>query len=437
MINELYRDAELSVLGAILIDPDCAPEIFLAVSESDFVDEDCRVIYQTARVLFAEGTPIAAVTIGARTGPALLRLCNDCVNLTPTSAAWPGYAKVLRDCAAIERATTIIEEMRLDLSGGADRTALRAQAERLIGTLSDGRENKARTMPEMLQNFFERIGRERKYLDWGFDKLNSHVFVEQWFYGVLAARPSIGKTAFALQLAQQMAKTRRVTYFSLETDENQAIERIMAENAMVDYRAIKTGELTQAQLQDLARINGALSKRTFSFVDEPGITIEEIRARVLRDRAEVVFIDYLQLVDVTDKNAKEYERVSGVSRAIQKMAKDLRIAVIALSQLSRIGEYEEPQLVHLRSSGQIEQDADTIMMMYKPPHEDAETEEEIADRECRRILKLAKNRNGLQGAIRFWFNGAIQHFEQEWEHFYDSPVRPMPEEPHAGQIKIT
>lgn len=437
MLNELYINAEATVLGALMIDPDCVAEIFLDIAADDFIDEDYRLIYRTAQSLFADGTPITPVTIGAKTSPEILRLCNDCVNLTPTSASWPGYAKVLSDCAAAYRAQNIIEEMRLDLQNGSERAALQAQAEQLLGVLSIGRDRRTFAMTDLLTRFFERIGRKRIYLDWGFDKLNAHLFVERRAYVILAARPSIGKTALALQIAMHMARTKRVIYFGLETDEDETVERIMTAQSGVDYRSILTSDLQPEQLADLARAKTPLTGRSFTFVDAPGLTLEAIRARVLRERAEVVFIDYLQLIEGGDKRASEYERVSQISRGILRMSKQLHITVVALSQLSRIGEYEEPELTHLRSSGQLEQDADIILMMYKPPYGEDVSEEEAADRENRRILKIAKNRKGKTGPIKLWFNGGIQRFTQQWEHFYDKPEgRLETPDPGAKQKKM-
>lgn len=424
-MTDLYLQAEQAVLGALLVDPPIAAELFLSTQATDFLHEDYRAIYETARQLFADGTAIAPLTIGARIGSEATQLCRDLIELTPTSAVWPEYAKILRDCAAQSRADKMLQRMQADLRHGTDRETLRQQAEALLETLADRQDKRTYTMTDLMTGFLSRVGEKPTYLDWGFDKLNNHIFAQGSEYIILGARPSVGKTALALQLGLHFAKKKRVLFFSLETDPAKTAERIATAQSYVNYRAIKTGELDQTQMATLARTCGQLSSMDFRFVDAAGLTVEDMRARILRDRAEVVIIDYLQLIDHPNRRLAEYDRVTDISRQIQRLCKTLHITALVLSQLSRIGEYDEPDMTHLRSSGQLEQDADVLTFLYKQDPQHAESAEAAADAEGRRWLKIGKNKEGMTGKIKMWFDGSTQRFAQEWDGFYTAPLERM------------
>lgn len=437
MTDKLYLEAEQTVLGSMLIDPDCVPEILYRVRAEDFIHDDCRAVFETAKTLFSEGTAVSALTIGARAGDGILQYCRELREITPSSAVWPDYVKILKDGAAQARALTLVEGLRLDLTQGAPRETLMEQAQALVETLSDNTHKGSFTLAQLLTQVMADMGREKTYLDWGFDKLNRHIFAEGGEYIILAARPSVGKTAFALQVGMHFSQKKRVTFFSLETDEKKTGQRILTAQSGVDFRAIKAGSVDAAQMTDLAKTCRALQNHRFDYQDAAGWTVEDIRAHIMRTRAEIVVIDYLQLLCHHNLRLDEYARVSDVSRQLQRLCKDLHVTILALSQLSRIGEYEEPDMSHLRSSGQLEQDADVILMMYKPDPADARTKDEAEDAENRRWLKIAKNKEGVVGKIRMWFNGRIQRFAQEWEHFYDKPEgRLETPDPGAKQKKM-
>lgn len=425
MTDALYLQAEQAVLGALLVDPGIAAELFLALRPDDFLDDDYRAICETARALFADGTPIAALTIGAKLGPEATTLCRELIEITPTAAVWPEYVKVLRECAARERARGLVAQLRLELEQGSGRAGLRTLAEQLTETLSDDRDKRTYTLTELMTGLLSHVGETPVYLDWGFDKLNQHIFAQGGEYIILGARPSAGKTALALQLGLHFAQHRRVLFFSLETDPDKTAARIAAAQTQTDFRALKTGALSQDQLTVLAHGCRALAGRSFTFVDAAGLTVPDLRARILRERAEVVIIDYLQLIDHPNRRLSEYDRVTDISRQIQRLCKTLHVTALVLSQLSRIGVYDEPDMSHLRSSGQLEQDADVIAFLYKPDPDEGRSVEEIADAENRRWLKIAKNKEGVTGKTKFWFDGSVQRFAQEWEGFY-GPIVPMP-----------
>ena len=409
MNDALYLEAERTLLGALLIDSDCAAEIFQAVRADDFLHSDHRAIFETALALFSDGLSIAPVTVAGRMGgDDTLRLCQQIALVTPTSAVWPEYAAILREGAALAKAKDSLDKMQLALRHGDDRKALLAQAEALVGVLSenDGA-NRRRTASQMAQRFLSRPTGVRTFLDWGFDKLNQHIFAEGREYIVLAARPSVGKTAFAWQIASYIARMRRITLFSYETDEDQTADRLMTEQSGVDYADIQHWNVNQEQMTTLVRAAQKFGKSKLDFVDAVGMTVEDIRAYVVRYRPEVVVIDYIGLIEHPDRRLSEYDRVTDVSRKLAMLFRQQGVIGIVLSQLSRLGGNRDvPQLTDLRSSGQIEQDADVVAFLYRP------TDIKDGDPDRFRTLFIAKNRRGVCGEIDFLFDGAHQHFTQ-------------------------
>lgn len=435
-INQIYVDAAQMILGSMLQDKAEAAEIFISMRSSDFIFDDHKLIFDTAAALFAEGVEVSPITIGARTSPDIHKLCKDLVMITPSAHVWDSCAKVVRDFATLERAKNCVNELHTALDTGTVTVqAARQSAEQLSNLLGGGDRNaNVFSATQLATEFFTGLDSNPVYLDWGFDKLNRHVMCEGNEYIILGARPSVGKTALSLQIAQHIAQKKRVGFFSLETDRKKIAQRIMSCEAIVPLDAIKRRTLTKDQLNSLALASQKISRSKLQVIEAAGYTPADIRRDVVAQRLEVVIVDYLQLVCTSNHRQSEYERVSEVSRALQMMAKSLGIIVIALSQLSRnIDQYTEPDCSDLRSSGQIEQDADAVLLMYIPPYEELKTPEEKNEQDSLRRLKIAKCKEGVTGKIKMWFNGSIQHFAQEWPDFYKNPVQ---EVDSVEQLKI-
>lgn len=427
-ISKVYYDAELGVLGSLLLDaPACAAEMMLTLTPEDFATPACRTLFEAARALYHDDSAIDPITVEARAGESYRGLVRDILELTPTAANWRAYVQALRRQSMLHRVSEIAGDIATSAAIEAEPDALQARAEELLTVLAGNSSRKlVHSMNDLLAGFFSRQGKKRVYLDWGFDMLNAHLFCEQGGgdYVLLAARPSVGKSALALQLGVHFARQgKRVDFYSLETEQDKAADRIMSAQSMVSFRAIKRDEITGEQMRELVGAKKRLVDLPFNLIDAAGMTVENIRAHALRNQAEIVIIDYLQLVDHKNRRLSEYDRVSEVSRGIQRLCKQYGITVIALSQLSRIGDAEEPELTHLRSSGQLEQDADAVLFLYRPPYDPIENQEERDDAENRRILKIAKNKEGRVGKIKMWFTGDIQWFSQQWRDFYKHPVQ--------------
>lgn len=429
MVDQRYLDAEYGVLGALLIDAGlCAAEVFDTVMPDDFVHTECRTVFEAARQLYENGKPIDVLTVSQRLDGADHRtMMHEILEITPTAYNYRSYVAALKRCAQQHRTRILAEQIAVDAAQGSDPSDLRAAAEKMVEGLSEGRSRDAADMKTLMTRAIGRIGQKREYYDFGFSKLSRNLLFGPGKFVILAARPSVGKTAFALQIALELSKAHRVVFFSCETDPDEIADRLLAAETWVDYGRLQMGTLTAQEIHVIAQAQGRLASRKLTVVDAAGMTVSDMTARALRLRAEVVIIDYVQIVAHNDPKATEFSRVTEVSRALQLFAKRHHVAVIALSQLSRIGDNEEPELHHLRSSGQLEQDADAVLFLYRPMFDLSAAPDENDDIENRRKVKLAKNRNGKVGSFKLWFHGSQQRFLEQWDGFYDAKIEPMPE----------
>lgn len=228
---------------------------------------------------------------------------------------------------------------------------------------------------------------------------------------IVAARPSMGKTAFALNIGQCASKEANVGIFSLEMSEEQLMNRLISSRSLVDLNRIQNGNLDASQFEKIAMAANDLSKRKI-FIDDKSMSINQIESKCKllkrKNGLDVVIIDYLQLIESNEKNVQREQEVSKISRKLKKLAKQLDITVIALSQLSRAPEQRvdhRPMLSDLRESGAIEQDADIIFFLYRDEYYNKETE----DKNIAEVI-LGKNRNGQVKTIKLGWAGQFQRF---------------------------
>lgn len=427
---ELYQEAENSVLGVLIAEADVnAAEIFARVKPEDFVTGISRSIFETCRAMYSRGDVIDPLTVKAACGTEYMDWIRELDKITPSSRYCTAYVDKLLELACRYRLQKLFREAMDQNLAGLPMEELIAKVECMNEVLARDGGEKSRSIRDLVLGFFEHVGIKRTYLDWGFDELNRYIKVKGKHYVVVGARPSVGKTAFALQVAVHMAQKHNVTFFSLETDEETIEDRIMAAQAHVDLAHIQSGELSEDELRMLVEQKSSLLDRNFHFYEATGITAEQIRAVTNRNRSDVIVIDYLQLIRGTGRYRDEYGEITEITKALQRLAKS-GVCVIALSQLSRSGE----GMSALRGSGQIEQDADVVMMLDYPDERDAKSDEEKADLAAGRlrVIDIVKNKNGRRGSIPFWFSGMQQRFYAQWKGFYQTKLRLMEEEADAS-----
>ena len=434
-------DAERAVLGAMLLEGrEGLPRVIELLRPSDFYTEAHRATYDTMLRLFDRGEPVDLITLSEelrRTdqldfvgGPAALALL---VEQASIAAHLASYAAIVRDMAVlrelIQTSTQIITQA---FDAKEDVQTVVDDAERRIFSLAERRlEGSAQPVGRILKGTFEHIERlyERKEhvtgVATGFEKLDLETsgFQPSDFI-IIAARPSMGKTAFALNIAQYVGVHLhgKVLVLSLEMSSQQLVQRMLCSEAKVDSQSVRTGYLTSADWHRLTAAAGRLAEAHIYIDDSPGVTVLEARAKARRLKAEhgldLVIIDYLQLMRGRTNQENRQQEISEISRSLKALAKELNVPVVALSQLSRAVEARahrdfRPQLSDLRESGALEQDADLILFLYRQKvyKEDVPPDEEkIAE------VIIGKQRNGPIGTVKMIFLPEYARFENAADH---------------------
>ena len=422
------------MLGAVLLEGrETLPRVIEVLRPSDFYTEAHRVIYGSMLTLFDRGEPVDVLTLTEELrrgdqlefvgGPAAVALL---VEQGSISAYLGSYTSIVRDRAVLrELIQTSSQIIAQAFEAKDDVQTLVDDAERRIFSLAERRlEGSALSIGKILRNTFEYIERlyERKEhvtgVATGFEKLDlmTSGFQPSDFV-IIAGRPSTGKTAFALNIAQFVGITLRgkVLILSLEMSAQQLVQRMLCAEAKVDSQSVRTGMLQASDWTRLTSAAGRLSEAPIFIDDSPNLTVLEARAKARRMKAEhgleLVIIDYLQLMRGRAHLDNRQQEISEISRSLKALAKELAVPVVALSQLSRAVETREqrrPQLSDLRESGALEQDSDLILFLYRPsmyrddlPIEKANVAEVI----------VGKQRNGPSGSVEVVFLPQYARFE--------------------------
>lgn len=389
-------DAQYSVLGAMLISPEIAPGVIQATEETDF-DGACRSVYRVIRELFLAGSPIDPVAVVGKLGKDYQPFLVQIMEIVPTAANWELYVKLCREQARVARVRSLAQEM----SGIEDAGKLRTLAEQASGLMVDKPGLKIVTMDDAQRDFYARHQRKAEYLTWPVPDLDDVLFCEPGDLIVIGGYPSSGKSAWALQCAWHWAGGKKVGFFSLETSAAKLFDRQMAAVAQIGMDRLKRNELGATDWESMAVRSAEISRRKLELIPAAGMTPADVRAVTVMRGYEVIFVDYLQLLDGGSDGSRQ-EQVAGISIALHTLAQSLGVTVVALSQLSRPQDKSKsPELNSLRESGQIEQDADVVMLLHKP-----EKDNPAGNRE----LRIRKNKEGTCPTITLAFDGLHQTF---------------------------
>ncbi|WP_438832229.1 replicative DNA helicase [Streptococcus pluranimalium] len=429
--------AEQSVLGSIFISPDKLITVREFIEADDFYKYAHKVIFRAMITLSDRHDAIDATTVrnildsqGDLQNIGGLSYIVELVNSVPTSANADYYAKIVAEKAMlrniIKRLTDTVNEA---YEGSLDSEEIIAGAEKaLIDINEHSNRSGFRTIASVLDQNFENLEIRAQQisdvtgLPTGFrdlDRITTGLHPDQLI--ILAARPAVGKTAFVLNIAQNVGtkQNKAVAIFSLEMGAESLVDRMLAAEGMIDSHSLRTGQLTEQDWTNVMIAQGALAEAPIYIDDTPGIKITEIRARSRKLAQEVdgglglIVIDYLQLISGTRPENRQQE-VSEISRQLKILAKELRVPVIALSQLSRGVEQRQdkrPVLSDIRESGSIEQDADIVAFLYRDDYyrkEGEEAEEVLEDNTVEVILE--KNRAGARGTVKLMFQKEYNKF---------------------------
>jgi replicative DNA helicase len=426
-------EAEASLLGAILIDGDALVKIADAITSQDFFDPRHQHIYQAVLVLYERRSPIDVLTLADQLknagvleiigGPAYL---TELTNFVPTAAHVEQYADIVAQKALRRRLIKASQEMTtLGFDESKQLRELIEEAEtRLFEVSQQHVKQTVVSLETILAESFDRLddlhkdkGKVRGVPTGYKDLDNVLAGLQRSDLFVLAARPSMGKTALVLNLAHNVALQAKepVLFFSLEMSKEQLVDRLLAMESGVDAWALRTGNLTDADFEKIGQAMGALSEAKIYIDDTPGITVSDLRTKARRAAHQhgvgLIIVDYLQLMSGGGRfggSDNRVQEISEISRGLKAIARELNVPLIALSQLSRSVESRSPQipqLADLRESGSIEQDADVVAFIYREDYYNPETERKnITD------ILIKKHRNGPTDTVELYFERDKQRF---------------------------
>ena len=424
-------EAERSVLGAMLLDRDAIPRVFELIQESAFYLESHRRIFRAILDLFDRNEPVDYVTLTdllARTGD--LEAIGGAETLTrltdavPTSAHAEHYARIVREKHTLRNLIRVsTETVARCYTGEVLADDLLDEAEKRIFDISQSRQRgstlRIKDVIHDAMEMVENLSRHETHVTGvssGFPDLDEKT--SGWQPGeliILAARPSMGKTALCLNLAANAAIEAKVpvAIFSLEMSAESLVTRMLCGEARVNIQSVRSGRLGEGDLGHLSMAAGRLFDAAVFIDDSPSLNVLEIRSKARRLRAEhgigMIIVDYVQMMSSVGRQDNRQQEIAVISRSLKALAKELRVPVIVLSQLSRAPEARgdrRPQLSDLRESGAIEQDADVVLFIYR----DAYYEKEKRDDKTAELI-IAKQRNGPTGTINLIFNQQYTRFD--------------------------
>jgi len=432
------EDAEQAVLSAMLIDQDAVLRAVEFVDDTSFYAERHRRISRSMVAIAERGAVVDPLTLSEELGrrgeldaSGGKEYIGFLVDAVPTAANIEYHAQIVREKAILRRlievSTTIVSEA---FEGKITARELLDDAESRIFQVSQEQTKDGFTrVKELIWPTMERIealqgkGSTVTGVATGFKDLDEMTSgFQPADLIIVAARPSMGKTAFTLNIAQHAAIEHNtpIAFFSLEMSKESLVQRMLTSEARVDAQRLRKGMLRDDDFPRLARAAGILASAPVWIDDTPGITLLEMRSKARRLRAEagigMVIVDYLQLMQGPANSESRQQEVSQISRGLKALAKELSVPVIALSQLSRApeqrtGDNKRPQLSDLRESGAIEQDADLIMFLYRQEFYDGPTDKDGNSLEGKAEVIVGKQRNGPTGLVNLFFHKQYTRFE--------------------------
>ncbi len=426
-------EAEQSVLGAILLDSNCLDRVAEILPRPEYFHlENHKLIYRTMLEMFTLGSPVDYVTV-------LEKLKSDnnfddisskgylleLAQIVPSISNVESYARIVRDKYDIRMLIITAREIIENAADGVgDAADLLDSAEQKIFDIRRGKNMQGlQRIDEIVIQTFDRLdmlnsdeASLHKGIPTGIGNLDDTITgLNRSDLILLAARPGMGKTSFALNIARNVAVQgkKRVAFFSLEMTKEQLASRLISTEASVAGTKLRTGELNEEEWIRIIQAGDVLSKTQIYFDDTPGITVSEMKAKLRRLKdVDLVIIDYLQLMSGGKNINNRVQEISEITRNLKIMAKEINVPVITLSQLSRASEQRaehRPVLSDLRDSGSIEQDADIVMFLYRADYYSDSEDVESDDRNSGECI-VAKNRHGEARTVPLHWQGEFMRF---------------------------
>ena len=414
-------EAEQSVIGSMIMDKEAITIASEMLTTDDFYGKQYGILFEAMAELNNAGQPVDLVTLqnklkekGVPDEVSSLEFIRDLVNAVPTSANIRHYARIVAEKSTLRKLIKINEEITNECYAGTESLDIILEdTEKKVFNVVQHRNSEdfvpIRQIVSDAMDRIEKASHQKGYVtgvETGFIDLDYMTSgMQPSDLVLLAARPSMGKTAFVLNLTEHMAikKNYHVAIFSLEMSKEQLVNRFFSMESRVESNHIRTGQLNDNEWDSLIESAGVIGKSNLMIDDTPAITISELRSKCRKYKMEhgldVIIIDYLQLMTGSGRSTdSRQQEISDISRSLKSLARELQVPVIALSQLSRAVEQRpdhRPMLSDLRESGAIEQDADVVMFIYRDEYYNKDTEEKGITE-----IIIAKQRNGAIGTIK-------------------------------------
>lgn len=392
-----WLQAQNSVLGAALLEPDLVPKVIHLTRASDY-SGPCHTIFGAMCRLFQAGQPVDVVSLANALGAEYRSYLSQLMQVVPSAANLDFYIQLCREQAKV----VSIRGLAAQISAAESTEEIRSLLETANSLMVDKSTLRITTMHDAMKSFFERHSGTVQYLSWPIFELNDRLYTEPGDFILIGGRPSTGKSAFSLQCAWHWANnTTKVGFFSLETSAAKLFDRKMSGTAGISMDDIKRNKISQQEWQQIAAMSGDISSRNVELVEAAGYSPADIRSVTMMRGYKIIIIDYVQLLQASGSNRTE--QVTNISLALHRMAQDLQVTIVALSQLKRKGDDSTPDNSDLRESGQLEQDADIIMQL---------TLEKKDEPDGNRLLYITKNKEGTCPMIALAFDGKHQTFSK-------------------------
>ncbi|HIT31655.1 MAG TPA: hypothetical protein IAC25_02310 [Candidatus Enterenecus stercoripullorum] len=400
-------EAQQSVIGSMLIDDRCVPVVLAKIRAEDFTDGTCRATFRAIQKLILSGRPVDPVTVvdemAGKEG--YVQWLRQVMELTPTAANVETYIDITKRSAQLYQLRSLADQMlaTFDLDSAA------ALVRKMSGLLSSASRMPRMTGVELAADFLDRMKRTDKpeYIPWGIPSADRMAYAELGDMILLGGYASAGKTLLSILMALGQAKRYRVGYYTLETKPEKMADRIFAHLAKVPLDKIKTRDFGDGEWARIAQAASDYAVHCpFDIIRAAGSSVDDIAADAVGHGYQIVYVDYLQLIEAPGiRPGDRYATVTAVSRGLKLFAQSTGTAVVALAQLSRpdkVGKDKKPvppSMASFRESGQIEQDADMAFLLWSAEQE---------NNQARRVLKLAKNKEGRKFRVELDFDGATQ-----------------------------